>query len=92
MVVQLVAHLEAAIRQKVESGLYPDSNAVIREALRLIDEHDQLVWLRAAVAEADAQFERGDYEEWTPAFLDTLSREADEMARQGLAPHADVCP
>ena len=92
MVVQLDARLEAVIREKIESGRYPDSNAVIREALRLLDEHERLVWLRAAVAEADAQFERGEYEEWSPEFLETLNQEADEMARKGLAPDADVCP
>jgi putative addiction module CopG family antidote len=92
MVVQLDSQIEAVIWEKVKSGRYSDGNAVLREALRLLDEHERLVWLRAAVAEADPQFERGEYEEWTPDFLDRLSREANERARQGLAPDADVLP
>lgn len=40
--VNLTPHLEAMLRQKVESGLYSSASEVVREALRLMDEQDRL--------------------------------------------------
>lgn len=92
MRVDLGPDLAALVRQKVDAGQYPDIDAVMREALRLLDEHDRLRWLRAALAEADAQIERGEFVEWTPDLMEQLTHEADEMIRQGVQPHPDVCP
>ncbi|MEA2595196.1 MAG: Bacterial antitoxin of ParD toxin-antitoxin type system [Thermomicrobiales bacterium] len=41
MIVRLDTELEAVIQQKVATGLYPDSDEVVRQALRLLDEHDR---------------------------------------------------
>lgn len=38
--------LEALIEEKVESGLYTSASEVVREALRLLDERDQMLALR----------------------------------------------
>ena len=53
MRVQLTDDVETIIREKVESGLYPNADEVLREALRLLDEQDRLRWLRVALAECE---------------------------------------
>jgi Arc/MetJ-type ribon-helix-helix transcriptional regulator len=80
------------IQRKVDAGLYPDATAVVPEAMRLLEAHDQIRVVRAMLAEADAQIDRGDYVEWLPDLMEELSREADEMAQQGIKPHPDVLP
>ncbi len=92
MTVQLPPDVEASIRQKVESGRFPDAGEVMREAMRLLDERDRLQRLRASLIEAEAELDRGEGVEWTPALMDRLKREADELHRQGAKPDPDVCP
>ena len=84
MHVELEPRLEGLIRQKVEAGDYRDTGEVIGEAIRLLDERDRRVrQLRAELAVALAQMERGELIEFTPELLDRLSREAEENARNG---------
>lgn len=40
--INLTPHLEEMVRQKVSGGLYNSASEVIREALRLMEERDQL--------------------------------------------------
>ncbi|MFC0132382.1 type II toxin-antitoxin system ParD family antitoxin [Massilia eurypsychrophila] len=42
MSIDLTPQLEEMVRQKVTSGLYASASEVVREALRLMDERDQL--------------------------------------------------
>lgn len=42
MHVSLTPKLEELVREKVESGLYNNASEVIREALRLMQEHDEI--------------------------------------------------
>jgi antitoxin ParD1/3/4 len=42
MNINLTPQLENMVRQKVTSGLYTAAREVVREALRLMDEKDQL--------------------------------------------------
>jgi antitoxin ParD1/3/4 len=42
MNINLTPQLEEMVRQKVASGLYTSASEVVREALRLMDERDQL--------------------------------------------------
>jgi len=46
MNVSLTPKLEALIDKKVKSGLYTSASEVVREALRLLEERDQLLSLR----------------------------------------------
>ncbi len=48
MNVSLTPELEASIRQRVDSGRYTSSSEVVREALRLLDDRDELRRLRLA--------------------------------------------
>jgi antitoxin ParD1/3/4 len=65
MNVNLTPELEELIRRKVDSGLYNNQSEVVREALRLLAEHDRLreahaARLREALAEGLAQADRGE--------------------------------
>jgi len=42
MNVNLTPQLEELVRSKVSSGLYTSASEVVREALRLMEEHDRL--------------------------------------------------
>ncbi len=42
MHVSLTPKLDHLIREKVESGLYNNASEVVREALRLLQEHDEV--------------------------------------------------
>ena len=48
MNVSLTPELEQLVSEKVESGRYSSASEVIREALRLLEEHDQLKQQRLA--------------------------------------------
>jgi antitoxin ParD1/3/4 len=48
MNVSLTPELEQLVAEKVESGRYTSASEVIREALRLLEEHDQLKQQRLA--------------------------------------------
>ncbi len=88
MAVALDPQLEALIEQKVASGLYPDPGAVIREASRLLEEHDRLRAFRDAVAKG----EEGDGITFTPELVKELKRRSDRMVREGISPTPDVLP
>lgn len=91
MNVSLTPRLEEIVRQKVQSGLYNNASEVVREAIRQMDERDRFNRLKAAIAEGDADYDRGDVEEFTPALVEEMMRDADRMAQQGIAPDPDVC-
>jgi antitoxin ParD1/3/4 len=89
MSVTLSPELEDLIQRKVDAGLYRNPETVVREALRLLDVEDRrLQRLRAAIAEG----EEGDDVPWSPELMEQLTREAEEMVRQGIEPDPDVCP
>ncbi len=92
MSLTLDAQLEALVRQKVASGRYHDENEVLREALDLLDERDQLETLRAKIAIGAEEAERGELIPYSPGLLEELRREAKQLAAQGQRPDLDVCP
>jgi len=92
MNVSLTPQLEEIVRKKVESGLYGSASEVVREAIRLMDYQDRLNKLRADIAEADAEFERGEFFVESPEFWASVEAEAERMEREGVEPNPDVCP
>ncbi len=65
MNVSLTPELETLVHDKVESGLYTSASEVVREALRLLRERDQiqqqrLAELRREVAVGLEQLDRGE--------------------------------
>ncbi len=91
MSIRLAPHVEALIRQKVESGSYNTVDEVIEEALHALDEREQarLLRLRAMIREG---FESGDGIPFTPDLMDEIEREAESAYRRGETPNPDVCP
>ena len=57
MNVSLTPQLEELVKRKVESGRYGSASEVIREALRLLEEHDRLRSMR--VTELRAEIQKG---------------------------------
>jgi antitoxin ParD1/3/4 len=88
----LTPHLEAMIREKVASGRYASSSEVVREALRLLDEHDKREHLRAAIEHAKESVARGDVHSWTPKRLSEIWERTEAAAVAGESPNPDVCP
>ena len=88
MVIQVQPETEAAIQAKVARGEYRDADAVIRAALRVLEDQE----IRQSVAEGLAAIERGEGIVLTQEIWKEITREADELARSGrpLRPH--VCP
>lgn len=69
MHISLTPQLETQVKRKVESGLYNNASEVIREALRFMETHEQLVYqmkldaLRKELSAGEAQAETGEFEE-----------------------------
>jgi antitoxin ParD1/3/4 len=81
MHVSLTPKLEELIQEKVESGLYNNASEVVRDALRLMQEVDELrrlklERLREEVAKGDADFAAGRF-----ASLDTEQELRDFFSR-----------
>jgi antitoxin ParD1/3/4 len=94
MHVNLTPQLEEMVREKVASGLYNNASEVIREALRIMGEHERVhrEVLKAALAIGQAQLDRGEGIPYTAASLDTIKRNAVRKLESGRKPKADVCP
>lgn len=92
MTVKLTPQLEAKIEEKVRSGMYDDASEVVRESLRLLDEHERMERLKTAIAVGDDQYTRGKVVRWTTESLEQLKREADEEDRLNVPISNDVQP
>jgi antitoxin ParD1/3/4 len=65
MNVHLTPQLESLVRKKVKTGRYNSASEVVREALRLLEEHDRiraahLTQLRNRIDEGLASLDRGE--------------------------------
>lgn len=93
MGITLTRQLEDQVQRLIESGQYADPEAVMRDALQLLEEHqDQLKALRMKIDEGLDEADRGEMDEWTPELRERLRREAQEMYARGEQPDPDVCP
>jgi len=92
MTITLDEGTEAVIRRKVEDGLYADAAEVIREALRLLEEHDRLKALRAKLAVAEERADHGEGRPLTPELWEEIKQNARRKAAAGHRPNPDVCP
>ena len=84
MNIYLGKHFEEFIRNQVESGRYANASEVVREALRWMEvDQIKLERLRAILAEAEADFERGDFIEVTDvrAYIEGIRDRAIERAK-----------
>jgi antitoxin ParD1/3/4 len=92
MVIQLSPEAEARVQELIERGGYDGPEAVVDEALRVLQERDQYARLKAAIAVGMEQIERGEVVEWTPDFLDRLKRRSEEHVRLGRPFKDEVVP
>lgn len=78
--INLTPQLEEMVRQKVSSGLYTSASEVVREALRLMEEKDQLREAKLGQLRQEIQegLDSGSAAEWNP----------DEVKRAGHARRA----
>ena len=82
MNISLNPHFESLIQMKVESGLYNSASEVVREALRLMEERDQLRELR--LEEVRQEVQKGiDSGESTPLDMEEIkARGRERLATQ----------
>jgi antitoxin ParD1/3/4 len=92
MNVSLTPELEAMIRQQVDTGRYNNASEVVREALRLLDEHQRRQHLRSLLAVGLEQAQRGELVEFTPELVEDIARRAKERFLRGEEPDRVVCP
>jgi putative addiction module CopG family antidote len=93
MTMQLPADVEARVRDKVARGEFSDADAVIREAMRLLDERErQLAQLRGLLQTGLTQLDQGEGVPFTPQLVAQMRRDAEERFRRGERANPDVGP
>lgn len=77
MNINLTPLLEGMVRQKVDSGLYTSASEVVREALRLMDEQDNLRAAKLGQLRQDirAGLNSGEAALWNPDQVKRAGRE-----------------
>lgn len=90
MNVSLTPELERFVQEKVASGLYNSASEVIREALRLLNEQDQLRQirleeLRKEIAIGIEQLDRGEFTECDEESLGQFFEDIKRRGRERLA-------
>ena len=86
MNVSLTPELEELVAEKVRSGRYNSASEVVREALRLLEEHDQLraihlEELRKKIDEGLGSLDRGEGIDWEVA-CERLRRKSEARRRK----------
>jgi len=76
MNVNLTPELETLVRRKVASGMYTSASEVVREALRLMEEQDQMRAVRLDQLRQDVRkgLESGPSEPWNPEAIKQQGR------------------
>lgn len=76
MNVNLTPELEELVRRKVASGMYNSASEVVREALRLMEEQDQMRAVRLDQLRQDVRkgLESGPGELWDPEVIKQQGR------------------
>ncbi|MCH9033069.1 MAG: type II toxin-antitoxin system ParD family antitoxin [Planctomycetes bacterium] len=90
MNVSLTPMLEELVQRKVATGLYNSASEVIREALRLLQERDELRTMRLGTLRKEIsvgldQLERGEVSEYDDRSLNTLAADIKAKGRKRLA-------
>jgi antitoxin ParD1/3/4 len=76
MNINLTPHLEKLVREKIASGLYTSASEVVREALRLMGEKDQLHVAKLDQLRQDIRqgLDSGPATEWDPEEIKSQGR------------------
>jgi antitoxin ParD1/3/4 len=93
MHVNLSPEMESYIKGKVSSGFYGNSTEVIRDAIRRMRaDEERATAFRRAVAEGEAQLDRGEGRDYSAKRLDELAETARKNLRSGKPIDPDVLP
>jgi putative addiction module CopG family antidote len=92
MSVTLPPEIEAQVHSLVETGEFPDPESAVREAFRLLDQQHRQNQLRLSIAEAEAEFDQGDFVEWNSETKAALWEEAILSADENETYDPDVIP
>ena len=90
MNVSLTPTLEELVHKKVATGRYNSASEVIREALRLLEERDEMRRMRLGTLRKELsvgfdQLERGEVSEYDDRSLNTLAADVKAKGRKRLA-------
>ncbi len=93
MNIELGAHWEAFISERVRSGRYPSAGDVLLDGLRLIEENERIRALREEefrkqLAQGLADLDRGDYIELDDAGMRRYIEDLDRRGKERLANRA----
>lgn len=78
MQVTLTPKLDAFVRAKLEAGAYSDASEVVREALRLMQEHEAARRQRLTdmIDEGERQIEDGEFADYRPDQIEQMLTDA----------------
>jgi putative addiction module CopG family antidote len=80
MTITLSPDVESFVNSQVVAGAYPDPDAVLRDAIRALEDRQQherkLADLRAMIAEADEDFAAGRFREFTKEVAEEIKANA----------------
>ena len=91
MSITLPPKVQDQIRHRIESGQYPDAEAVIIKAFEALEAQEQTRLLTARELIL-AGLNSGPGEELTEELWDRLEQEAEEAYQRGEKPSPHVCP
>jgi antitoxin ParD1/3/4 len=93
MHINLSPEMESYIKGKVTSGFYGNATEVIRDAIRRMQSEDERVAaFRQAVAEGEAQLDRGEGTEYSRELMNKLADTARKNLGSGKPIDPDVVP
>lgn len=92
MALRISPDIQARIAEKIESGDYPDADAVLDRALDVLGEVERLNHLRRLLAVGAEQVARGEVIPYTEELLEEIKKSALRRFEAGETPSPDVCP
>ena len=90
MHISLTPELENIIKEKVASGLYNNASEVVREALRFMKTHEELIYqmklnsLRGKLTDGESDLKTGQYTDLAPGDIAPFMQRAKNKAKDRI--------